>query len=435
VDRVLVLLPVACVLVVLSIRAARHWGPGIHLATRFLNVMGLALVVMSLPRIVTFNVLRAVRPARRVAEAPQGTQAASFGPQRDVIYIILDRYASGTTLARDFGYDNSGFLDFLTERGFYVAHDSHANYLKTTHSLASSLNMSYLGDVASEVGGASDDWTPLYTRIEDNALWRSLSRRGYRMLHVGSWWGPTRENRYATMGPERVAVPYFDRLCLMSTLFYALDRHFGYFDDLVEPRRIQWNQFHRQMQVLEHLPRDGGPWFVFAHVLVPHPPYVFDRGGHFVTKNTEEEGGLARGYVEQLDYLNREMREVVDSLLAKRSVAPIVVIQSDEGPYPKRYQNHVMQFDWRRASEPELQHKMGILSAFYLPDGGAADLYPSITPVNSFRVILNRYFGTRLERLPDRSYAFTDERHPYAFFDITASLGAPAVHLAAATQP
>src|SRR5262249_20770713 len=173
VDRVRGLPPAGVALVTLAAWAARRAGPGLHAATRFLNVMGLALVVMSLPRIVTYNVARALRPSRRVAEAPAGTQAASFGPQRDVIYIILDRYAGESTLARDFGFDNRAFLGDLAARGFYVAHDSHANYLKTTHSIASSLNMSYLTDVASQVGGDCDDWTPLYTRIEDNALWRT----------------------------------------------------------------------------------------------------------------------------------------------------------------------------------------------------------------------------------------------------------------------
>jgi hypothetical protein len=346
----------------------------------------------------------------------------------------LDRYAGEATLARDFGYDNHDFLSFLEDRGFYVAHQSHANYLKTTHSLASSLNMEYLSDVAVQVGNRCDDWTPLYTRIEDNRLRRTLEARGYRFLHLGSWWGPSRENRFADVESHRVAVPYFDRLCLTSTLFYAVDRHFGYFDDEIEPRRLQWTQFHHQMEELENLPRTGGPWFVFAHVLVPHPPYVFDRAGRFVTRTAEVAEGTARGYVDQLAFVSQQMREVVDRMLASRAVAPIIVIQSDEGPFPDRYQNQVMQFDWHQASVRELRHKMGILNAYYLPDGGAAALYPSITPVNSFRVILDRYFGAQLGLLPDRCYAFDDEAHPYTFFDITAAVGEPATNLAAASH-
>jgi hypothetical protein len=48
--------------------------------------------------------------------------------------------------------------------------------------------------------------------------------------------------------------------------------------------------------------------------------------------------------------------------------------------------------------------RYGILNAYYLPNGGEKILYKGITPVNSFRMILNYYFGTQLERLPDFQY-------------------------------
>ena len=38
------------------------------------------------------------------------------------------------------------------------------------------------------------------------------------------------------------------------------------------------------------------------------------------------------------------------------------------------------------------------------PDGGESKLYPTITPVNSFRVILDYYFQTDFGLLEDRSY-------------------------------
>jgi hypothetical protein len=67
---------------------------------------------------------------------------------------------------------------------------------------------------------------------------------------------------------------------------------------------------------------------------------------------------------------------------------------------------------------------MGILNAYYLPGTGQAGLYPSITPVNSFRVVFNAYFGTDLPILPDRSYIFTNQLHLYDFRDITDLLRA-----------
>ena len=54
------------------------------------------------------------------------------------------------------------------------------------------------------------------------------------------------------------------------------------------------------------------------------------------------------------------------------------------------------------------------LSAYYLPDGGEELLYPSITPVNTFRIVFNKYFGANYPLLEDvaRSASYQD---PYNF--------------------
>jgi len=42
-------------------------------------------------------------------------------------------------------------------------------------------------------------------------------------------------------------------------------------------------------------------------------------------------------------------------------------------------------------------------NAILLPSGGEEDLYNTITPINTFRVIFDRYFGTNLGLVPDRA--------------------------------
>jgi len=51
-------------------------------------------------------------------------------------------------------------------------------------------------------------------------------------------------------------------------------------------------------------------------------------------------------------------------------------------------------------------------------------MYPSITPVNTFRLIFNAYFGTDLKLLPDISY-FSNWDNPYGFTDVTTRLDTP----------
>ena len=48
--------------------------------------------------------------------------------------------------------------------------------------------------------------------------------------------------------------------------------------------------------------------------------------------------------------------------------------------------------------------------------------YPTISPVNSFRVVFNSYFGANLPLLPDRTLRQISDFKPFAFDDITSQL-------------
>jgi hypothetical protein len=56
----------------------------------------------------------------------------------------------------------------------------------------------------------------------------------------------------------------------------------------------------------------------------------------------------------------------------------------------------------------------------YLPGVDQAKLSASMTPVNTFRLIFNEYFGAHLPLLEDHSYAIIDGvNHIYDFFEVT----------------
>jgi len=152
------------------------------------------------------------------------------------------------------------------------------------------------------------------------------------------------------------------------------------------------------------LPALPGPKFVFAHIVSPHPPYIFDAQGNFNDvgfgehdeKNLkpEEMSALYRG---QVEFIDAQILEVVRVILEESKVPPIIIIQGDHGPLVKD----------RFIRAP-------ILNAYYLPNG-SAHLYPSISPVNSFRVVLNDYFGQNLPMLEDLSRYSADYRDPFDY--------------------
>ena len=56
-----------------------------------------------------------------------------------------------------------------------------------------------------------------------------------------------------------------------------------------------------------------------------------------------------------------------------------------------------------------------------MPNNGTSRLYDSITPVNSFRVILNHYFNENYELLEDKMY-YSNSQTELNFTDVTKFL-------------
>jgi hypothetical protein len=340
----------------------------------------------------------------------------------DIYYIILDRYANGNTLKSFYGFDNTEFIEYLSGRGFYVASQSSSNYLQTAHSLASSLNMEFVNYLSQTPGEESNDWTPLYSKLQDHKVWRFLKSKGYRFIHMGSWWDPTRMNPYADLNINKFRLPEFAVTLLRSTMAYPLllNAHLHLLDPDI--RQGQRERVPYIFDRLAEIPKLKEPTFVFAHILIPHLPYVFDRDGKFLSEEEVNRRSRKLNYVDQLIFANKKTRIVIDRLLSASSVPPIILLQGDEGPWPVNYERNEETFDWTQATEAEIKEKMGILNAYFLPGVDKSVLYPSITPVNSFRLVFNLYFGEHFELLPDENFAFVDRSHIYKFFSVKGKL-------------
>jgi len=118
----------------------------------------------------------------------------------------------------------------------------------------------------------------------------------------------------------------------------------------------------------------------------------------------------------QLIFVNNKIKIIIDEILSKSEVAPIIILQADHGPTAALSQG--MLDGWHNPTDTMLRERMRIFNAYYLPQVGNDLLYKSITPVNTFRLVFNLYFGTNYELLSDRSY-FSNYDCPYKFTDVT----------------
>lgn len=358
-------------------------------------------------------------------QTPRVEAGAVREPLRDIYYLIFDRYPNRATLLDYYDFDNEPFLEYLTGKGFYVTDESYANYPKTAYSMASTLNLMHLEELTEKLGRESDDWTPMFELTRRHEAGRFLKSQGYQYVHSGSWWQGTRGSPLADREYHVGGLSEFSKRLMDCSLLYPL----GIMTGLYDLRMQHWEGIHFQFDLLESLEPDR-PTFVLAHLLIPHPPYVMDRDGSYVSLSQEEERNRRENYLNQLIYTNHRLERLFDSLLQRYENSgrplPIILLQSDEGPYPVRYEASEADFNWRYATTDELREKFGILNAYFLPERTPEVLHPSFSPVNSFRLVFNLYFGTELELLPDRSYAFTDYQRLYDFFDVTDRLKATA---------
>jgi hypothetical protein len=178
----------------------------------------------------------------------------------------------------------------------------------------------------------------------------------------------------------------FESLFLDTTLLSAiLNQNIDFLDVLetsIDPHELHRDRVLYALDQLIEIPKISGPKFVFAHITSPHFPFVFSSDG---TKNINPNEGFA--YADQVVYINSRMEEVIEQILENSSIPPIILIQADHGPH----------------TESALEH-MKILNAYYLPNGGEKLLYPSASPINNFRIILNYYFGADFPLLEDVSF-------------------------------
>ena len=331
----------------------------------------------------------------------------------DIYYIILDGYAQGSVLADIYGLDNGAFYDFLRETGFIIAEDSHANYPQTILSLTSSLNFAYLEDLLS-ANPNQYSRAPLMPLLNEPRLVRFLRGQGYRIVALETGYESTdlREADIFVPSPLKLS-PLENQLLSTSMARLAL------FELQTEiHRREIIERFHAAADLASL----DGPKFVFIHLVVPHPPFVFDREGGPVLPDdlTIADGShysrpgaiYAARYKEQLLYVNTLAEELLRNILGRSATPPVILLQADHGPGAY--------LDWESLENTCLRERLSILNAYYLP-GAAVEIPPAITPVNSFRLVLDAYFDTRLGLLPDRSYFATWPR-PFDDDDVTDRL-------------
>jgi hypothetical protein len=311
-----------------------------------------------------------------------------------------------------------------------VADESYSNYQRTAHSVVSSLNFDYLDSLVTPETKNSGDWLLLYEMFQNFRMGKFLKSIGYEIHFSGSWWEATRRVAIADVHHNHYEQRELMRVLYEGSLLLDAARALGIRQG--DPLYWQCQRSKLMFEDLRNLKPGPAPQFYFAHFLLPHPPFVVHEDGHCMTIAEARARTREQNYAGQVKFANGEILKAIDALLTRPGPKPIIIVQSDEGPWPKQFAgDEITSFagdvaspDWASVPIETLREKMAILNAVYAPQLPATDLTPTMTPVNTFRKVLRTYFNVPIVNLPDRQKIYLDTQHLYEFKDVTDAIRA-----------
>jgi hypothetical protein len=399
-----------------------------------LNAVSLVLVLLQVVEL-SYAYISSSYAASRPVKVQSGLSLTNdLKNMPDIYVVVLDTYMRSDALKQDLAYDNSPFIDQMTQMGFYVANCSHPNYTFTYASVSALLNMRYIPKAyANDVWSEFSD-SGFWSILKNDEVRQQLKSVGYKTVAFQEEYPllefdnsdvfigtnhPTINSKY--MYPFEVMY----RQSTAAIILTALDPNgkiAHYFQgnsrnqntdamDLTGLRGTNKDfvatHIISTQYILEHItdvPAIAGPKFTYVHLFIPHYPYVFGPDGEIMTdpgfyggergnavNTTYEE----KGYVNQIQYIDKRIIPILQTLISRSKNPPIIILMGDHGLNGTNRQTDLL--------------------AYYLPGNGSAKLYPTISPVNSFRLIFDEYFGGNYPLLPDQTYVSDTTTVPDAY--------------------
>jgi len=364
-------------------RAKRDFG----ITTRFFNITALVLIAINLFNIVSYQVklagLEEDTPDESTAQ--HTANATELGTLPDIYFIVLDEYAHPDTMTEYYNYDSSEFIDSLEDNGFFIAGGSETQTSLSPLIIAQILNLEYLD---------YEPWSEsTYRKIAYSQAADFLRTQGYQYIVFG--------NNFANYTWEKYAKNYVDlylgsygysNSSIVSEFVHILWnttmlRPFYYRIFGIQYEHSYRSQTLYMLEKLKELPELEGPKFIFTHFICPHEPFVFGPEGDYIAPANWDNHEDKQFYLGQYIFISIQIEAVVEALLEKSEISPIIILQSDHGP---RHGYPVGKDEWRK-----------VFNAMYLPGMDTDVLYDDISPVNTFRLIFNQYFGADYPLLED----------------------------------
>ena len=339
-------------------------------------------------------------------------ETASFGnspaveASPNIYYLLFDCYPSAVYQQQVLGITNN-FLDSLLKlKKFYVVKNSTSNYSNTAFSLASTFGMNYIEGIDTAEQMSPLLYNKAMNMVKKAPLFPLLKKAGYNFANLSIFdfadKPALQKEKFLSITTNQIIFYFSFYDCIRRDLFWQLlptlhkksiQKEKGYLKKLLGPHKAHNRQLIDTLSGSAFFSRTKRPFFLYAHFEMPHFPYFYDAKGNpypddsIYTSSLINDREKFAGYIE---YTNQQIKKIVENILLQTKGNDIIIVQSDHG---------IIDIDPTRKDDAFRN-----VSAFYFPDNEYSLLYEGMSNVNSFRVLLNKYFQQQLPLLKDNSF-------------------------------
>lgn len=339
------------------------------------EVLTVRLATAGLGIVFLMNVAGAVPGTIQRLTAATYTTARKDTAENDLpnlYYFITDEYASFEEIQKYYGYDNSAFHDFLTERGFCVSDDSYNHYANTARSMADNVNLAPVSRWES-----TDE--ELKALRNNGVIYGALEGLGYDLYQLG------------TIYPLPKLLEQVDGLDGGSMKTMNGETAFDVLLDFSMLRPLKTVLYWRKisaagdMALFDYL--DDSAHYkvknnraVFFYICSPHPPFYYGADGQQIEdENKWTDWADQSCYLGQYQYITKRLEQTISSILANDPGA-VILVQSDHGL--RYHTDGVTSHTFTIAQEDQRR----ILNALYF--GGKQVDISGLSGYNTLRMVL-----------------------------------------------
>lgn len=321
----------------------------------------------------------------------------------DIYWIIFDEYASSQALNQFLGFNNFELDSSLTTSGFRVISHSRSNYNLTPYSIASALDLHFLKAESQKTKLEVDDMLLARKSCAQTILPTLLQESGYQISNLGLLDLPGHPAAYGQLFEDMDEGIFLNETFegrFYKEIWWKFRPYWPFGPDSSARRERKLKPLHINRKNYEDLiseitAESAKPRFIYAHFLMPHKDYLVDRfGNERIPNGSEFISDLSDSlYLDQLIYSNTWIKKIAEKATLNISRPRVVIIQGDHGRRTETLSEKI----------PILSDEKSYmnLNAIYFSDGDYSSLHDSLSSVNTFRIVLNKYFQTTLPLLPD----------------------------------